>query len=143
MINNIARNVRGLNNVNKKNEVANTLSLLNVGMFGLLETKIKRHGLGPLYQRICYGWCVISNLSWRKGGRIIVGWKQEYFKVDVKVCSSQLIHLFVIPTMGDPFFCTVIYGASDKNMRLQLFSQLELISKGIDMAWAMLGDFNY
>ena len=70
-----------------------------------------------------------------------MGMNQEYFKVDVRVCSNQLIHLFVILTMGDPFFYTFIHGASEKNARLQLFSQLKLISKGIDMAWVVLGDF--
>ena len=142
MINIISWNVRVLNNINKQKEVANTLSINNVGMFGLLETKIKRQRLGPFYRRVCYGWYVTSNLSWHKGGRIIVGWKQDYFTVDVRFCSSQLIHLFVILTIGDPFFCSFIYGANDKNMRLQLFSQLDMLSNDINKAWVMLGDFN-
>ena len=71
-----------------------------------------------------------------------MGWKRDHFKVDVWFCSSQLIHFFVIPTIGDPFFCSFIYGANDKNMRLQLFSQLDMLSKDIDKAWVVLGDFN-
>lgn len=46
------------------------------------------------------------------------------------------------PTIGDPFFCSFIYGANNKNMRLQLFSQLGMLSKDIDKAWIVLGDFN-
>ena len=55
MINIIAWNVRGLNNINKQKKVANTLSINNVGMFGLLKTKINRQGLGLFYHRFCYG----------------------------------------------------------------------------------------
>ena len=72
-----------------------------------------------------------------------MGWKRDHFKVDVWFCSSQLIHFFVIPTIGDPFFCSFIYGANDKNIRLQLVSQLDMLSQVIDKAWVVLGDFNW
>ena len=62
MINIIAWNVRGLNSSNKQFEVAKTLTAHNIGLFGLLETKIKGSGLGPLYQRLCNNWCVTTNL---------------------------------------------------------------------------------
>ena len=46
MINIMSWNVRGLNNANKQREVAHTLSIQNVGIFGLLETKIKKTRIG-------------------------------------------------------------------------------------------------
>lgn len=64
MINIIAWSVRGLNSANKQFEVAHALTSHNIRLFGLLETKIKRSGLGPLYHRLCYNWCLTSNLSW-------------------------------------------------------------------------------
>ena len=134
--------MRGLNSANKQFKVAHTLTTHNIGLFSLLETKIKRSGLGPLYRRLCYNWCLTSNLPWHKGGRIIVGCKLEFLKVNICLYSSQLIHLFAIPIMGVPFFCRFVYGASYRNDRLELFCQLESISKHIDKPWIALGDFN-
>ena len=60
MINIIAWNVRGLNSSHKQFEVANVLTAHNIGLFGLLETKIKSSGLGPLYKRLCNN-CVFTD----------------------------------------------------------------------------------
>ena len=53
LMNNIlAWNVRGLNKASKQDEVARFISCHNISLFGLLETKVKRNGLGHLYQNI-------------------------------------------------------------------------------------------
>ena len=52
-------------------------SIHNISSVGLLETKIKRKGLGALYIRVFLNWCLTSNLAWHDGGRIMVGWKSE------------------------------------------------------------------
>jgi hypothetical protein len=83
MINFEAWNVRGLNKVNKQLEVARFLSSHNISLIGLLETKIKRSGLGSLYLRVFPGWCLTSNLAWHDGGRIIIGWRSEDIQVDI------------------------------------------------------------
>lgn len=135
-------NVRGLNKVNKQIEVARLLSLNNISLLGLLETKVKRKGLGALYLRMCPNWCLTTNLAWHNGGRIIVGWKSDELQVNIVTCSSQLIHISVTPKNNPSFFCTFVYGASEKNARLQLFQVLHALSLNISLAWIIMGDFN-
>ena len=98
--------------------------------------------MGPLYQRLCLGWCFSNNLHWDISGRIIIGWNALSLQVNIKVCSNQLIHLEVIPTVGVPFHCTFLYAATDKNLRMHLFSMLNLIAKNVSGPWIVAGDFN-
>ena len=86
-------NVRGLNKARKQIEVARFISNHNISLFSLLETKVKRPGLGALYQRLCPSWCFTHNLDWHKGGRIIVAWKSDDVAVDIRHTSSQVIHV--------------------------------------------------
>ena len=44
--------------------------------------------------------------------------------------------------VGGNFMCTFVYGATDKNVRMDLFKQVEDIGQKIDMPWIILGDFN-
>ncbi|XP_074277563.1 uncharacterized protein LOC141601198 [Silene latifolia] len=46
-----------------------------VGLFGLLETKIKPSSLLKKNTSLCDGWSVTTNCSWHKGGRIWIMWK--------------------------------------------------------------------
>ena len=86
-------NVRGLNKISKQTKVARFISNHNINLFNLLETKVKRQGLGALYQRLCPAWCVTHNLNWHKGGRIIVAWKSDEISMDIRNCSSQVIRV--------------------------------------------------
>lgn len=109
MSNIIAWNLRGLNKSSKQLEVVKTLHSHQIGLFGLLETKVKRHGLGLFYQLLSPNWCLTDNLHWHKGGRIIVGWNQDVYRVDIVECTSQLIHVKVTPIIGEVFFCSFVY----------------------------------
>ena len=121
-------NVRGLNKISKQMKVARFISNHNINLFNLLETKVKRQGLGALYQRLCPSWCFTHNLDWHKGGRIIVSWKSNELSVDIRHCSSQVIHVDVSPLTGDKFSCSFVYGASDK-----IFSLVSLIASRITL----------
>lgn len=46
-------NVRGLNVARKQLKLASFISKLHISLFGLLETKVKRSGLGHLYHNLC------------------------------------------------------------------------------------------
>ena len=81
--------VRGLNKVSKQAEVTRFISNHNVSLFSLLETKVKRQGICALYQRICPSWCISCNLAHHKGGRIIVAWKAEEIKVDIRFVTAK------------------------------------------------------
>ena len=63
--------------------------------------------------------------------------------VDVLRCSSQFIHIECSPNRGASLHCTFVYGSSEKQGRLQLFRDLQEISKTINSPWIILGDFNY
>ena len=143
MSRNLTWNVRGLNKARKQIEVTRFISSHNISLFSLLETKVKRQGLGALYQHFCPLWCFTHNLAWHnEGGRIIVAWKSDELKVDIKHCSSQLIHVEVTPIVGQIFHCSFVYGASDKKGREDLFAQLESVKMHIDGPWLIMGDFN-
>lgn len=137
-----AWNVRGLNKVRKQVEVAQFISTNNIHLFGLLETKVKRAGLGALYLRLCPNWCLTSNLAWHDGSRIVVVWRSESVQVDILQCSDQLIHLEVTSRMGARFMCTFVYGSNCRKERLSLFHQLADISRSCCLPWLVLGDFN-
>ena len=142
MNNILAWNVRGLNKAKKQEEVARFISNHNISLFGLLETKVKRNNLGRLYQNICPGWCFTHNLDWHKGGRIIIAWKGEDIKVDIKRYHSQYIHLEVFPSFDKKFMCTFVYSATNKHIRQDLLNHLEDMNQGTNMPWIVLGDFN-
>ena len=113
MTNVLGWNVRGLNMLRKQPEVFHFISQNNVCLFGLLETKVKRQNLGSLYQNVCPGWSLSHNLSYHTGGRILIGWKHEELTVNIVYCSSQIMHLKVLPRAGSLFLCSFVYGATD------------------------------
>ena len=45
--------------------------------------------------------------------------------VNILFCSSQLMHVEVKPSLGLPFFCTFVYGATSKQTHIELFHHLE------------------
>ena len=114
-------NVRGLNKARKQIEVVRFISNHNISLFSLLETKVKRQGLDTLYQRLCPTWCFTHNLAWHKGGRIIVAWKSDELRVDIKHYNSRNIHVEVTPLVEEKLHCSFVYGASDKKGREEMF----------------------
>ncbi|XP_057530832.1 uncharacterized protein LOC130809184 [Amaranthus tricolor] len=136
------KNVRGLNKANKQAEVVHFIAN-HISLFSLLETKVKRQGIGALYQIICPSWCITYNLALQKGGMIIVAWRAEEMKVDIRFVSSQIIHLIVNPNVGDNFNCSFVYGATDKKERGIMLTELENIGTTVTGPWIVMGDFNY
>ena len=58
-----AWNVRGANKVNKQIDIANFIAHNNISLIGILESKVKKAGLGALYLCVFPNWCVTSNLD--------------------------------------------------------------------------------
>ena len=63
--------------------------------------------------------------------------------MDIRHCSSQIIHVDVNPLNGDKFSSSFVYGASGKKGREYLFTQLESIKNNIVGSWLLMGDFKY
>ncbi|KAL9239245.1 hypothetical protein vseg_013585 [Gypsophila vaccaria] len=62
-------NIRGMNKVKKQKEINYFLQNNDVGLFGLLETKIKNNNL---VKATCNfnNWCISTNNGYHKGGKI-------------------------------------------------------------------------
>ncbi|XP_074305780.1 uncharacterized protein LOC141641001 [Silene latifolia] len=77
--------IRGMNSMNKQLEVKKFLNQNNVGLFGLLETKIKSWNWIKVKNNVCENWSICTNNSKHKGGRIWLIWQPTQFVVDVRV----------------------------------------------------------
>lgn len=60
-------------------------------------------GLGLFYLKHGNNWYLFSNIAWHDTSRIIVGWQPNFFTVDIRFCSSQVIHTLVTPLVGESF----------------------------------------
>ena len=65
-------NVRGMNSHTKQFEINRMISKNNVGLFGLLETRIKRSKMHNNVFTMDGKWSVVTNYSQHGGGRIWV-----------------------------------------------------------------------
>ncbi|XP_074277729.1 uncharacterized protein LOC141601354 [Silene latifolia] len=136
-------NVRGLNDVNKQKVVKWFMHNNGVGLFGLLETKLKLGSLLKKNTSICDGWSVSTNCSWHKGGRIWVLWKPTLFDIQFLSYRAQHIHMLVHSQTDDKrFYLTFIYAYNDLNGRTELWNFLKKFSKECTAPWLWLGDFN-
>ncbi|XP_074305864.1 uncharacterized protein LOC141641086 [Silene latifolia] len=114
-----------------------------VGLFGLLETKLKPGNLLKKNTSICDGWSVSTNCSWHKGGRIWVLWKPSLFDIQFLSYSAQHIHMLVHSQIDDKrFYLTFIYSYNDLNGRIELWHFLKKFSEECNAPWLWLGDFN-
>ncbi|XP_074305620.1 uncharacterized protein LOC141640841 [Silene latifolia] len=77
-------NIRGLNNTNKQLEIKIFLSQNKVGLFGLLETKIKNDNWNKVRVNLCDDWSICTNSSLHKGRRILLIWDPNSFNVEAE-----------------------------------------------------------
>ncbi|XP_074315486.1 uncharacterized protein LOC141651685 [Silene latifolia] len=136
-------NVRGLNDLNKQRVVRSFLHNNGVGLFGLLETKLKPSILLNRNTSICDGWSVSTNCSWHKGSRIWVLWKSDLFYIQFLSYSAQHIHMLVHSRVDDKNFqLTMIYAFNGLHERIELWNTLKEISATCCTPWLWLRDFN-
>ncbi|KAK9668763.1 hypothetical protein RND81_13G084800 [Saponaria officinalis] len=65
----------------KKKHVKWFLHSQQLGLFGLLETKVKPSSLNDVCSNVCDGWRVSTNSQFHKGGRVWVMWRPNVFHV--------------------------------------------------------------
>ncbi|XP_062111607.1 uncharacterized protein LOC133823045 [Humulus lupulus] len=135
-------NVRGINKLNKQNEVKKLISHQKIGFVGLLETKVKAHRMGALYLNMFQGWCFTSNIAHHPNGGIIIAWNSNSFEVDIRGGSSQCIHCWIRLKRGDQFVVTVVYALNENNGRQQLWNDLGAMAQDNKLLWLVCGDFN-
>lgn len=65
-------NVRGLNSPSKQKEIKNFMVAKKISLCCLVETKVKNEKLSVIQDSMFRGWCLASNFSKVKGGRILI-----------------------------------------------------------------------
>ncbi|XP_070018366.1 uncharacterized protein [Nicotiana sylvestris] len=116
---------------------------LKVGLFGFLETRIKRaKGLNASFY-LCQGWSFVTNLDKYPGGRIWLLWKPHLYDVDIRVVTKQMIHCKVKHKRSRMRFnMTMVYGFNEQAARRKLWEDINQIGAKMDEPWAVMGDFN-
>ncbi|XP_074298892.1 uncharacterized protein LOC141629862 [Silene latifolia] len=108
-------NVKGLNSPSKQKYVKWFLQHHDIGLFGLLETKVKLSSLNRVRDSLCAGWCVSTNSQWHKGGRVWLLWKPHLYQIQFMEYNAQFIHVKMGElNSGGSFYLTMVGGQSTK-----------------------------
>ncbi|XP_074318659.1 uncharacterized protein LOC141655479 [Silene latifolia] len=136
-------NIRGLNSPIKQNTIKWFLHHHQIGLFGLLETKVKPLSLNNVRNNLCANWCISTNTSYHKGGRVWVIWQPSMFTIHFLDYTAQSIHMEVKDLRtGSIFHCTMVYAFNNVCERKAVWSQLCAYNKDIKGPWVICGDFN-
>ncbi|XP_062099752.1 uncharacterized protein LOC133805587 [Humulus lupulus] len=99
--------------------------------------------MGSIYTNLFSGWCFTNNNPWIDKGRIIIAWNPRAFSLDIKLCTTQLIHCQVqVPNRTGTFLVTFVYGYNDAASREILWNDLQGLAVDISVPWLVIGDFN-
>ncbi|XP_074292926.1 uncharacterized protein LOC141619804 [Silene latifolia] len=113
-----------------------------VGLFGLLETKIKSKSFNRTVN-IFNNWCISTNNGYHNNGRIWILWDPKLFRIQFVEYNAQLIHMKVEALVSrSVFFLTMIYAFNGIQDRTPLWDHLWRFDGQVDGLWAMAGDFN-
>ncbi|KAL9227684.1 hypothetical protein vseg_003343 [Gypsophila vaccaria] len=135
-------NVRGMNSCRKQNEISYFLQNKEIGLFGLIETKVKNNALA-LVQSNFRHWSVSTNNGYHKGGRIWIVWRPQAYHVQFLEYNAQYVHLKVENlARRQSFYYTVVYAFNSAQDRLPLWNHLRKLASMVSGPWAVGGDFN-
>ncbi|XP_074298356.1 uncharacterized protein LOC141629218 [Silene latifolia] len=135
-------NVRGMNRVNKQKFINFFLQNKGVGLFGLLETKIKSKSFIRTVN-VFNNWCISTNNGYHNNGRIWILWDPKIFRIQFLEYNAQFIHMKVEALVSrSVFFLTMIYAFNGIQDRTPLWDHLRRFAGQVDGPWAMAGDFN-
>ncbi|XP_074297515.1 uncharacterized protein LOC141628249 [Silene latifolia] len=136
-------NIRGLNSPAKQKHIKWFLHSHHIGLFGLLETKVKPSSLNRIRQSICDGWCLSTNTHCHKGGRVWLLWNPHLFKVHFLEYNAQFIHAQVDEiSSGGCFYFTLVYAFNGTQERKELWDRLRFLKNYVQGPWLVCGDFN-
>lgn len=88
-------NARGLNKPHKQKEMNLLMNNQKVGLFSLLETKIKRGKAQQASLNLCNGWSFNTNPAQHPGRKIWIVWKPLVYDVNIVNITEQLVHCIV------------------------------------------------
>ncbi|XP_074302949.1 uncharacterized protein LOC141637289 [Silene latifolia] len=120
-----------------------TRSHHDIGLFGLLETKVKPSSLNMVRDNLCVGWCVLTNSQWHKGGRVWLLWKPHLYHIYFMEYNAKFIHVKVKELdYGGSFYLTMVYAFNDLQDMKGLWNRLTHFKSLINGPWIVCGDFN-
>ncbi|XP_074298351.1 uncharacterized protein LOC141629211 [Silene latifolia] len=115
----------------------------NVGLFGLLETRVRCSNWNKVHNNVCSDWAICTNNSSHKGGRIWLIWKPSLFTINVLEVTAQSIFAEVMDNAkGVMFRLTVVYGFNRLAERSALWTALKSHAVRGSSPWVVFGDFN-
>ncbi|XP_074265949.1 uncharacterized protein LOC141588404 [Silene latifolia] len=136
-------NVRGMNKLPKQLDIKRFLHQNNVGLYGLVEHKIKGSDYADVLTKLGQHWNGIHNYNYHPGGRIWIIWVPQVFSITLLHMSAQQITVRVLEqASADSFIFTVVYGSNDDTERRDLWRDLKDIKDGYFGPWSICGDFN-
>ena len=105
----------------------------NIGLVGLLETKVQGKNAGKIASMIFQGWNWHHNFNLSTKERIWVAWQLSLYVVHIIFMADQLIHCKVTQVqVMKQFYLTVIYGANQEAGRRLLWEGLIAIANNMD-----------
>ncbi|XP_074320955.1 uncharacterized protein LOC141657573 [Silene latifolia] len=132
-----------MNNVNKQIDIKWFLHQNKIGLYGLVETKIKSANFQSVLNNLGQRWYGINNNVHHPGGRIWIIWLPQVFYVLLLDSSDQQLTVEVTDILsGVKFWFTVVYGSNSDTDRLHLWHQLTDLKDRCLGPWCVGGDFN-
>ncbi|XP_021756192.1 uncharacterized protein LOC110721363 [Chenopodium quinoa] len=116
-------NVRGMNKSGKLCDVLWILRHHNMGLFGLLETKVKVKIFGKVFENFGREWSVITNHPVSNSSRVWIVWLPSIFTISSCKVDVQFVHVCVTHNaLRRKFWLTMVYGLNTAKEREDWFS---------------------
>ncbi|KAJ6287639.1 hypothetical protein OIU78_001696, partial [Salix suchowensis] len=137
-------NIRGLNGLNKQKAVRDWIIKNQLGLVGILETKILASNQKSVEDGLqLQSWSYFSNVHQDGRARIMVGWDPNKFHV---VCVS-IDHQWITCNVSSidasmQFTVSFVYGMHSPTDRQKLWDYIMLQSSCTPQSWILMGDFN-
>ncbi|XP_074298153.1 uncharacterized protein LOC141628972 [Silene latifolia] len=114
-----------------------------VGLFGILETKIKSRNWNKVTNNICSNWAICTNSHLHSGGRIWIIWDPALFEVDILDVTIQCIHTKVFDkARRKGFYFIVVYGLNSPGTESLQWQSIKSYHLQLNSPWLLCGDFN-
>ena len=140
-----SRNVKGMCDSLRQDEVRSMISINSIIMCGILETQLRKKFVNKVCNEVFGSWSWVSNtVDSPKGCRIVVGWDSSIINATLISQTSQVMHFLISNRSSNmTMFVSFIYGGNTGKERLVLWSNLRDHHTTVgNSSWVMLGDFN-
>jgi mannosylglycoprotein endo-beta-mannosidase len=139
----VSMNVRGLNDLVKRDAVHEFISLIKVNMVCLQETKLDAFDsftfnqcLGPAFDEFCFLPAVETR------GGILLAWDSSVVKLGRTSLDSFLLNAEVVGLDNVAWWLTVVYGPQRWEDKVQFLRELSERRRLCAGPWLVIGDFN-